>query len=110
MTGCRDDQYSYDARIGRRYHGAMTYFATEIIAEANYQLTYAQLWDQLVVRLQQDGLRPGAAGRGQEREQGPIGLHMSERVFERANQQASSSVHWCTVAGFRHATQMNMHQ
>ena len=55
VTGCRDDQYSYDARIGRQYHGAMTYFATEIIAEANYQLTYAQLWDQLVVRLQQNG-------------------------------------------------------
>ena len=55
VTGCRDDQYSYDARIGRQYHGAMTYFATQIIAEANYQLTYAQLWDQLVVRLQQNG-------------------------------------------------------
>jgi hypothetical protein len=55
VTGCRDDQYSYDARIGRQYHGAMTYFATQIIAEAKYELSYAQLWDQLVVRLQQEG-------------------------------------------------------
>ena len=88
----------------------MTYFATEIIAEANYQLTYAELWDQLVVRLQTGGLRPGAAGRGQGREQGPTGLHMSERVFERANQQASSSVHWCTVAGFNLPHGSNVHQ
>ena len=55
VTGCRDDQYSYDARFGRVYHGAMTYFATQIIAEANYQLSYAQLWDDLVVRLQREG-------------------------------------------------------
>ena len=27
VTGCRDDQYSYDARFGRRYHGAMTHSA-----------------------------------------------------------------------------------
>lgn len=55
VTGCRDNQYSYDARIGTTYHGAMTYFATEIIKAANYELSYAQLWDELVVRLQREG-------------------------------------------------------
>ena len=27
LSGCRADQYSYDARFGRRYHGAMTHYA-----------------------------------------------------------------------------------
>lgn len=55
VSGCRDDQYSYDAKFGRRYHGAMTYFATEIIRAADYRLSYGELWDQLVVRLAAEG-------------------------------------------------------
>jgi metacaspase-1 len=55
VSGCRDNQYSYDARFGNVYHGAMTYFALEIMSEADYQLSYADLWDQLVVRLESEG-------------------------------------------------------
>ena len=55
ISGCRDNQYSYDARFGSVYHGAMTYFALEIMREANYRLSYAQLWDELVVRLESEG-------------------------------------------------------
>lgn len=55
VSGCRDDQYSFDARFGTAYHGAMTHFALETIAAANYRLTYQQLWDQLVVRLEAEG-------------------------------------------------------
>ena len=55
VSGCKDNQYSYDARFGAVYHGAMTYFALEIIRAANYRITYADLWDQLVVRLTQEG-------------------------------------------------------
>lgn len=55
VSGCRDNQYSYDARIDGTYHGAMTYFALDIIRAANYRLTYQQLWDQLVVRLEAEG-------------------------------------------------------
>ena len=29
MSGCREVQYSYDAKIGNRYHGAMTYYALQ---------------------------------------------------------------------------------
>ncbi len=55
ISGCRDNQYSYDARFGATYHGAMTYFALEVIRAANYRLTYQQLWDALVVRLESEG-------------------------------------------------------
>lgn len=55
VSGCRDNQYSYDARFGSVYHGAMTYFALEIMNDANFRLSYAELWDQLVVRLESEG-------------------------------------------------------
>lgn len=55
LSGCNDKQYSFDARFGTTYHGAMSYFAHEIIKSANYQLTYEELWDPLVVRLQDEG-------------------------------------------------------
>ncbi len=55
VSGCRDNQYSYDARFGNEYHGAMTYFALEIIKAANYKLSYQELWDRLVVRLEEEG-------------------------------------------------------
>lgn len=55
VSGCRDNQYSYDAKFGEMYHGAMTYFALDIIASANYRITYDELWDALVVRLDTEG-------------------------------------------------------
>lgn len=55
VSGCRDDQYSFDARFGNIYHGAMTHFAIEIIEAAHYSISYEELWDRLVVRLEQEG-------------------------------------------------------
>jgi hypothetical protein len=55
VSGCRDNQYSFDARFGGRYNGAMTHFALDIIRAANYDITYEQLWNKLVVRLQEEG-------------------------------------------------------
>ena len=43
LSGCTDSEYSYDARIDGKYHGAMTYFALQAIKAANYKLTYTQL-------------------------------------------------------------------
>jgi hypothetical protein len=65
LTGCRDNQYSYDARFDGQYHGAMTYFALQIIREANYQLSYQDLWKELVVRLEDEGYdqQPQVEGR-----------------------------------------------
>ena len=55
LSGCRADQYSFDARFGRKYHGAMTNTAMGIIADANYRLTYGQLHRALVPQLREDG-------------------------------------------------------
>ena len=52
LSGCRSDQYSYDARFGRKYHGAMSYYAKQLIADAGYALTYGQLHRALVPTLQ----------------------------------------------------------
>lgn len=43
LTGCDDNEYSYDALIDGNYHGAMTYHAIRAIADASYPLTYQQL-------------------------------------------------------------------
>jgi hypothetical protein len=51
LSGCRSDQYSYDARFGRRFHGAMTQQALAIIAAADHRLTYAELHRRLVPAL-----------------------------------------------------------
>jgi len=55
VSGCRDNQYSYDARIDGVYHGAMTHFALDIIRAADYRLSYEDLWNALVVRLESEG-------------------------------------------------------
>lgn len=47
LSGCSNKEYSYDALINGVYHGAMTYFALQAIASANYQMTYQQLHAQL---------------------------------------------------------------
>ena len=51
LSGCTDKEYSYDARIGGVYHGAMTYFALQALREANYKLTYGQLHTRLLALL-----------------------------------------------------------
>ena len=55
LSGCTDKEYSYDARIGSTYHGAMTYCAIQAIQAANYKLTYAQLADRLQTLLDDAG-------------------------------------------------------
>jgi hypothetical protein len=55
LSGCTDKEYSYDAMIGGKYHGAMTYFALKTIAEADYEITYAQLHSRLQYQLDDAG-------------------------------------------------------
>jgi metacaspase-1 len=40
VSGCRDVQYSYDAKIGNRYHGAMTYYALQSLEAAKWTTDY----------------------------------------------------------------------
>ena len=77
VSGCRDNQYSYDARIDGTYHGAMTYFALRTIEEANYDLTLRGAVGHARRAARDRGLRPGAAGRGQDGEQAPPSVHVS---------------------------------
>lgn len=43
LTGSDDNEYSYDALIEGKYHGAMTYHAVKAISESQDVLTYQQL-------------------------------------------------------------------
>jgi metacaspase-1 len=47
VSGCSDKEYSYDAQIGGRYHGAMTYYALQAIQAAEGKITLQQLISQL---------------------------------------------------------------
>jgi hypothetical protein len=47
LSGCRSNQYSYDARFGRTYHGAMTWYALRVIEDAGYRLSYSALAKRL---------------------------------------------------------------
>jgi hypothetical protein len=47
LSGCTDREYSYDALIGGIYHGAMTYYALQVIREADYKINYRQLHTRL---------------------------------------------------------------
>lgn len=55
ISGCNDHQSSFDAKFGSVYHGAMTFFALDILRAARYRLTYAALSNELVVRLDEEG-------------------------------------------------------
>jgi hypothetical protein len=48
LSGCTDKEYSYDAEIDGKYHGAMTYYALQAIAKAGGKLTYAQLHSRIL--------------------------------------------------------------
>lgn len=43
LSGCTDQEYAYDARLGTTFSGAMTYHAIKAIAAARYRLSYAHL-------------------------------------------------------------------
>lgn len=55
LSGCKSSEYSYDALIDGEYHGAMTYYALKAIAEANYQITFAELKKRLDGYLKAEG-------------------------------------------------------
>jgi hypothetical protein len=46
ITGCNATQYSYDARIGGKFQGAMSHFALKIL-HANPDCTYAEFYSSL---------------------------------------------------------------
>lgn len=55
LSGCTDKEYSYDAMIGGKYHGAMTYFALKAIEDSNYKISYRKLQKKLLKLLDDAG-------------------------------------------------------
>jgi hypothetical protein len=53
LSGCRSDQYSYDARFGRKSYGAMTYTALGVLRDAGHRISYRALRGRLVDRLRE---------------------------------------------------------
>lgn len=55
LSGCRSSEYSYDALIDGKYHGAMTFYAIKTIEEADYKITFAELKKKLNAYLRAEG-------------------------------------------------------
>jgi len=50
ISGCLPTEYSYDARIGGKYRGAMSYYAINIL-KSNPSISYADFYKQLKKKL-----------------------------------------------------------
>jgi hypothetical protein len=55
MSGCKSNQYSSDALINGKFHGAMTYYTIKAITEAKYKITWAKLIDAVLPKLEDEG-------------------------------------------------------
>ena len=55
LSGCRDVEVSWDAKIGGTYHGAMSYHALKAIRDAGSTITYAELAERLQAMLDDAG-------------------------------------------------------
>ena len=51
LSGCKPNQFSYDATIEGAPHGAFTFYALAAIRAASYQITYAELHKKAVAAL-----------------------------------------------------------
>lgn len=71
LAGCKDIEYSYDARIRGVYHGAMSCFALQAIRDANYKITYAELVKRVRKLLDEVGFpqHPQLEGRDERKNQ-----------------------------------------
>jgi hypothetical protein len=55
LSGCKNNEYAYDAFIDGAYHGAMTYYALKVIKDANYKITFNELQRKLNTLLDKEG-------------------------------------------------------
>ncbi|MBI4927351.1 MAG: caspase family protein [Anaerolineae bacterium] len=51
LSGCRDNEFSFDGNFGGTNHGALTFCAMEAIKKAKYKITYEQLHRRVNLRL-----------------------------------------------------------
>jgi len=57
LSGCTQREYSWDAEINGKPHGAMTWYAIQAIRDSNYDLTWDQLHKQLRSQLEVAGFK-----------------------------------------------------
>jgi metacaspase-1 len=55
LSGCRDDEVSWDAKIEGTYHGAMSYHALKAIRDGGSSITYSELAERLQQMLDDAG-------------------------------------------------------
>ena len=51
LSGCKDDQYSYDAWMGDKFHGVFSYHAIRLIKERGFTLSYKELINEVDWRI-----------------------------------------------------------
>lgn len=56
LSGCRDNEFSYDANFGGTFHGALTFNALEVIRKAKYKITYEQLHRRTNLRIRKGNI------------------------------------------------------
>jgi hypothetical protein len=55
VSACRDSQYAYDARIGSKFFGVMTFHALQALEEANWVSSYPRWLASTKTLLEKDG-------------------------------------------------------
>jgi metacaspase-1 len=55
LTGCQDTQTAADAYIGGSYNGAFTFCLVQTLRDAGGHISYRQLYERTLKRLQQEG-------------------------------------------------------
>lgn len=51
LSGCKDSEYSYDAKLDAKYHGAMTFHAIAAIRDADFRISPSKLARELQLLL-----------------------------------------------------------
>jgi metacaspase-1 len=55
LSGCKDSEYSYDAKLNGKYYGAMTFHAIAAIRDAGYTITPSALVREVRLQLAEAG-------------------------------------------------------
>ena len=91
VSGCRDTQYSYDAKIGTHYHGAMTYNALQALQGERLGHDVREVGAGHQPAAEGRRLRPEPAARRQGDRQDEARVPMSRRSRRRAGGEARAA-------------------
>ena len=80
VAGCRDIQYSYDAKIGPRYHGAMTYYVLQALEHARSERDLQGVDAAVEALLRDNGYDQSPQLEGRSDAKGAEGVPVNELV------------------------------